>query len=212
MTAAHSDHLNLDAIVAFADGEMTLVAYQRAAAHVARCPQCDNEVNQQVVARSWLRAAGSPAMPNSLLDTLKSIPVAVPASRPVDGVTIDPVDRPGRSVRRCGARRHHRGWRFRFLGAGALVAGLAVGALVVGADQQDAEPAGPNGQQGANLSAVSSPFVVPVKLGTPVGPSASDRRAGSRVQDRLSDPSRSLTGRVTRLTANLLSRGHCLHE
>jgi anti-sigma factor RsiW len=165
MTAANSDHLNLDAIVAFADGEMTLVAYQRAAAHVARCPQCDNEVNQQVVARSWLRAAGSPAMPNSLLDTLKSIPVAVPAARPVDGVTIDPVT--GRVVRSDDAARSaHRGWRFRFLGAGALVAGLAVGALVVGADQQDAETGSPGGPQGANLSAVSSPFVVPVKLGT----------------------------------------------
>ncbi len=165
MTAAHSDHLNLDAIVAFADGEMTLVAYQRAAAHVARCPQCDNEVNQQVVARSWLRAAGSPAMPNSLLDTLKSIPVAVPATRPVDGVTIDPVT--GRVIRsEDAARGAHRGWRFRFLGAGALAAGLAVGALVVGADQQDAEQGGPNGQHGANQSAVSSPFVVPVKLGT----------------------------------------------
>src|SRR6478735_12525700 len=105
---------------------MPLVAYQRAAAHVARCPQCDNEVNQQVVARSWLRAAGSPAMPNSLLDTLKSIPVAVPAARPVDGVTVDPVT--GRVVRADdAARAAHRGWRFRFLGAGALVAGLAVG-------------------------------------------------------------------------------------
>ncbi len=104
-------------------------------------------------------------MPNSLLDTLKSIPVAVPAARPVDGVTVDPVT--GRVVRADdAARAAHRGWRFRFLGAGALVAGLAVGALVVGADQQDAEPGSLNGQQGANLSAVSSPFVVPVKLGT----------------------------------------------
>jgi len=167
MTAGHSDHLNLDAIVAFADGEMPMVAYQRAAAHVSRCQQCENEVNQQVVARSWLRSAGSPPMPTSLFDTLKSIPVAVPASRPVDGVTIDPST--GRVVRSDEAARsaHHRGWRFRFLGAGALVAGLAVGALVVGADQQDAEPGRPSGPQGANLSAVSSPFVVPVKLGTP---------------------------------------------
>jgi hypothetical protein len=39
MTTGPTDHLNLDAIVAFADGEMPMVAYQRAAAHVARCPQ-----------------------------------------------------------------------------------------------------------------------------------------------------------------------------
>jgi anti-sigma factor RsiW len=166
MTAEFSDHLNLDAIVAFADGEMPMVSYQRAAAHVSKCPQCDAEVNQQIVARSWLRAAGAPAMPTSLLDTLKSIPVAVPASRPVDGVVIDPAT--GQVMRSDHLARsaHHRPWRFRFLGAGALVSVLAVGALVVGAEQPDTEPAAPNGQ-GANLSAVSSPFVVPIRLGTP---------------------------------------------
>lgn len=166
MTSGLSDHLNLDAIVAFADGEMPLVAYQRAAAHVARCPQCECEVNQQVVARSWLRAAGSPAMPMSLLDSLKSIPVAVPAARPVDGVHIDPTS--GQVIRSDDSRgsTHHRGWRFRFLGAGALVAGLAVGALVVGADQAN-DPGSPNGQQGAKLSSVSSTVVFPAGFGSP---------------------------------------------
>jgi len=166
MNSGPTDHLNLDAIVAFADGEMTLVAYQRAAAHVARCPECECEVNQQVVARSWLRAAGSPAIPMSLLDSLKSIPVAVPASRPIDGVMIDPAS--GRVIRSDEHKgNHHRGWRFRFLGAGALVAGLAVGALVVGSDQQTNDPGRPNGQQGAQMSAVSSPVVLPAGLGTP---------------------------------------------
>lgn len=155
MTAGLSDHLNLDAIVAFADGEMPLVAYQRAAAHVARCPQCECEVNQQVVARSWLRSAGSPAIPMSLLDSLKSIPVALPASPPAGGATIDP------------NAAHHRGWRFRFLGAGALVAGLAVGALVVGSDQQVNDHGTPNSQQGAQLSGVSIPIVLPAGLDTP---------------------------------------------
>jgi len=167
MTSGLPDHLNLDAIVAFADGEMPLVAYQRAAAHVARCPECECEVNQQVVARSWLRAAGSPAIPMSLLDSLKSIPVAVPASKPVDGVLVDPSS--GRVIRaddHRGSAHHHRGWRFRFLGAGALVAGLAVGALVVGADQTN-DPGAPNGQQGAQMSEISSPVVLPAGLGTP---------------------------------------------
>lgn len=166
MTSAFSDHLSLDAIVAFADGEMPLVSYQRAAAHVARCPDCDHEVNQQVVARSWLRAAGSPAIPSSLLDSLKSIPVAVPASRPVDGVMMDPAS--GRIIRSDDHRgsTHHRGWRFRFLGAGALVAGLAVGALVVGAEQQSNDPA-PNNRQGAQMSEVSSPVVLPAGIDNP---------------------------------------------
>jgi hypothetical protein len=167
MTAGPSDHLNLDAIVAFADGEMPLVAYQRAAAHVARCPQCEAEVNQQVVARSWLRAAGAPAMPTSLLDSLKSIPVALPVSRPVDGVTVDPMS--GRVIRSDEHIRstHHRGWRFRFLGAGALVAGLAVGALVVGSEQPSVDPGAPNSQQGAQLTGVSSPMVMPAGIGAP---------------------------------------------
>jgi hypothetical protein len=59
------------------------------------------------------------------------------------------------------ARSAHRHRRFRFLGAGALVAGLAVGALVVGGDQQDRETPPPGGQL---VSGVTSPFVVPVKL------------------------------------------------
>ena len=164
MTADFTDHLNLDAIVAFADGEMTLGAFQRAAAHVSRCPQCECEVDQQVAARSWLRAAGAPAMPETLLDNLRSIPVAVPAARPVDGVSIDPVT--GRALRSDDVERaaHHRGWRFRFLGTGALVAGLAVGALAVAAEQPaaDAHPAKAHQETG-----VSASFVVPVTLGTP---------------------------------------------
>ncbi len=159
MTAGFADHLNLDAIVAFADGEMPLVAYQRAAAHVSRCPECECEVNQQLAARSWLRAAGAPSMPSSLLDSLKSIPVAVPAARPVDGAGIDP--RSGAIVRADEARpAAHRVRRLRFLGAGALVAGLAVGALVAGTEQgNDVRPV-----KDQLVSGVSTPFVVPVEL------------------------------------------------
>lgn len=165
MTSGISDHLNLDAIVAFADGEMPMVAYQRAAAHVSRCPECDAEVNQQIMARSWLRAADTPAMPTGLLDSLRSIPVAVPAARPVDGVMVDPMS--GRAVRSDESRTTHNRWRFRFLGAGALVAGLAVGALVIGADQPDADTAVPNGQQVAQHSGPVTPSIAPVMVSKP---------------------------------------------
>jgi anti-sigma factor RsiW len=162
MTAGFADHLNLDAVVAFADGEMPLVAYQRAAAHVARCPQCEYEVNQQVAARSWLRSAGTPSMPPSLLDSLRSIPVALPADRPVNDVTIDP--RTGRAVRPADdSRATHLARRFRFLGAGALVAGLAVGALVAGAEQADTDRPGKDHL----VSGVETQFVVPVELHRP---------------------------------------------
>ena len=97
MTASFDDHLNLDAIVAFADGEMSMVAFQRAAAHVARCPQCEHEVNQQIAARSWLRSAEAPAMPLSLLDSLRSIPVAMPAEPAADGTVRHPAS--GRLLR-----------------------------------------------------------------------------------------------------------------
>ena len=163
MTASFDDHLNLDAIVAFADGEMSVVAFQRAAAHVARCPQCNGEVDQQIAARSWLRSAEAPAMPLSLLDSLRSIPVAMPSEPSADGQNGFrasgrlPGDDHVRSA-------HPRNWRFRFLGAGALVAGLAVGALVIGADQPGKEPSAPGGQL---VSGVASPFVVPVKLDRP---------------------------------------------
>jgi anti-sigma factor RsiW len=162
MTASFDDHLNLDAIVAFADGEMSVVAFQRAGAHVARCPQCSSEVDQQIAARSWLRSAEAPAMPLSLLDSLRSIPVAMPSEPAADGRSDYPAS--GRLSGDEHVRSAHRNWRFRFLGAGALVAGLAVGALVIGADQPDKEPSSPGGQL---VSGVTSPFVVPVKLDTP---------------------------------------------
>jgi hypothetical protein len=162
MTAGFVDHLTLDAIVAYADGEMPLVAYQRAAAHVARCPQCEYEVNQQIAARTWLRSAGAPAMPPSLLDSLKSIPIAAPTTRVPDGTDIDPMS--GRVIPpEEQGRSNHRHW-FRFLGAGAVVAGLAVGAFAGTADQPDRQ-AGPSG--GHLVSGVTTPFVVPVKFGNP---------------------------------------------
>jgi anti-sigma factor RsiW len=166
MTSGISDHLNLDAIVAFADGEMPMVAYQRAAAHVSRCPECDAEVNQQIMARSWLRAADTPAMPTGLLESLRSIPVAVPVNRPVDGVVVDPSS--GRVVRTDDPNRTaHNRWRFRFLGAGALVAGLAVGALALGADQPEVDTAVPNGQQVAHHSGQATPSVAPAIVTQP---------------------------------------------
>jgi len=159
MTAGFEDHLNLDAIVAYADGEMTMGAFQRAAAHVSRCAQCESEVSQQVLARSWLRAAGTPSMPTSLLDTLKSIPVVVPAER-------SGADNPDPSIGRPGAddesrTGHHRNWRFRFLGAGAVVAGLAVGSLAVAAAQPGTTFGPSNGHL---VSGVPAPFVTPVNF------------------------------------------------
>ena len=131
MTGIFDDHLSLDAVVAFADGEMSLTAYQRAATHVMRCELCAAEVAEQTAASQYIRQAGLPTMPGSLFDALKSIPVALPQAGPVTGVIVDSTS--GQSIRVSGdIVGHTRGRRFR-LGAGALVAGIAVGAAVVAA-------------------------------------------------------------------------------
>lgn len=132
MTGFFEDHLNMDAIVAFVDGELSMTAYQRAAAHLVRCPVCAAEVAEQAGAREELRTAESPRMSGSLAQALCSIPLAMPAGRgPAEttapGVGLDPAT--GHAIRidhvgRPGGRK-----TLLRLGAGALVAGLAVGAL-----------------------------------------------------------------------------------
>jgi hypothetical protein len=147
VTAFFEDHLSLDAVVAFADGELSLVAYQRAAAHIARCESCAAEVSEQVTARQRLRSAACPVMPASLFDALRSIPIAVPPTPPVAGVQTDPIT--GRAVRSDRSEnRGQSGWGrgrgFR-LGASAIVAGLAVGAFAaVAVTEHERHPAVPS--------------------------------------------------------------------
>jgi anti-sigma factor RsiW len=121
------DHLGVDAIVAYVDGELSLTAYQRAAAHLQRCPMCAAEVADQSFARESLRTASAPHMPSSLLANLRSIPVALPMAHSASGVGRDPMT--GQAIRVHMARDVTRSRRFR-LGASAIVAGIAVGAFV----------------------------------------------------------------------------------
>ncbi len=149
MTGFFEDHLNLDTVVAYADGELSLTAYQRAAAHLMCCTRCAAEVDEQAVARTSLRSAPTPAMPSSLAAALCSIPVAAPVSR-TPGIGMD--GRTGHAIRvsHLGAY-HPRGRRLR-LGAGALVAGIAVGAFATAG-----APSEPPARSPAN-----NPAVVPV--------------------------------------------------
>jgi anti-sigma factor RsiW len=161
------DHLTLDAVVAYADGEMSMVSFQRAAAHVALCPQCDAEVRAQLTARSWLRSAQAPEMPTALLDTLRSIPVALPSNGP----DVHPPPQRVRGERLAGPLPAHqravqRSRRFRFLGAGALVAGLTVGALV-GSEPAGDRDAHPDSPQVAHVSPAGAPQVVTAGWGNP---------------------------------------------
>lgn len=67
-------HLALDALVAFVDGELGPSARDRAAAHIARCSGCAADAAAQRQARAEVRGAQAPAMSAQLLRALRSIP------------------------------------------------------------------------------------------------------------------------------------------
>lgn len=73
-----ASHLGLDAVVALADGELSLRALERASSHIAQCRDCAREVQEQELIRSQLRSAPCPSIPQSLLATLCTIPLAMP--------------------------------------------------------------------------------------------------------------------------------------
>lgn len=113
MTATHGwglpeQHLALDALVAFVDGELSPGARDRAAAHVARCPGCAADATAQRQARAEVRAAQAPAMSPQLLRTLRSIPGEADLPGQPDELALTPdgqlvtVERSARSVRPLG--------------------------------------------------------------------------------------------------------------
>lgn len=176
MSSFFDDHLSLDAVVAYADGEMSLNAYQRAAAHVMKCSICAADVAEQTATSEYLRQGRMPTMPGSLFDSLRSIPVAAPVAGPVPGIVLDAVSGLAGSPGDTPPQHHHRGRRFR-LGAGALVAGIAVGAVVAAsnADPASLNPAGPNRPETAAVSRPGS--LPPVAYPTVINVMARSTRA-----------------------------------
>ncbi|MGB9281731.1 MAG: zf-HC2 domain-containing protein [Pseudonocardiaceae bacterium] len=67
-------HLAVDAVVAFVDGELGPVARDRAAAHLMVCQSCAAEVAAQRQARNVVRSAQCPSVPADLLAALREIP------------------------------------------------------------------------------------------------------------------------------------------
>ena len=67
-------HLMPDVVVALVDGELSLGAQDRAAAHLARCPGCAAEVAAQRQAVVAIKRAGAPSMSAGFLASLRSIP------------------------------------------------------------------------------------------------------------------------------------------
>ncbi|MDQ3760350.1 MAG: zf-HC2 domain-containing protein [Actinomycetota bacterium] len=69
-----TQHLAVDAVVAFVDGELGPAARDRAASHLTGCPTCAAEVAAQRQARSVVRSAQCPPVPAGLLAALRDIP------------------------------------------------------------------------------------------------------------------------------------------
>jgi hypothetical protein len=97
-----TEHLATEAIAAYADGELRMNAYLRAAHHLSLCAQCAAEVETQRQARTALRDSCPVNMPASLLGLLSQIPHA-PVTPPDDVQPPSPgelADDPTRSRRR----------------------------------------------------------------------------------------------------------------
>ncbi|KWX23068.1 anti-sigma E factor RseA [Mycolicibacterium wolinskyi] len=77
-----TEHLSIEAIAAFVDGELRMSAHLRAAHHLSLCPECAAEVDAQSQARAALRDSCPIAIPNSLLGMLSQIPHHIPQPPP----------------------------------------------------------------------------------------------------------------------------------
>ena len=71
---APTEHLSIEAVVAYVDNELSPTATHRADTHLAACSYCVDEVANQARARSLLRAGDDMSAPPSLLGQLSQIP------------------------------------------------------------------------------------------------------------------------------------------
>lgn len=81
-------HLAVDAVVAFVDGELGAVARDRAAQHLSACQSCAAEVAGQRLARSVVRSAQCPQAPAALLAALRDIPHTADLPGTPDGLAV----------------------------------------------------------------------------------------------------------------------------
>jgi anti-sigma factor RsiW len=77
-----TEHLSIEAVAAFVDGELSMKAHLRAAHHMSLCQECAIEVEAQRRARSALRDSRPIAIPTELLGQLTQIPHHIPAEPP----------------------------------------------------------------------------------------------------------------------------------
>jgi len=68
-----TEHLSIEAIAAFVDGELRMNAHLRAAHHLSLCPECADAVDDQSRARAALRDSQPIRIPSNLLGLLSQI-------------------------------------------------------------------------------------------------------------------------------------------
>lgn len=127
-----SNHLGPDVIVAFVDDELAPGARRRALAHLSGCGECASEVVEQTQARIFLKASSVPSTPSSLLASLRNIPSQAELPAAPAGLAVGPHGELV-SMARTRAQRHRGPLERRSVrvGAGAVVSGIALGALVL---------------------------------------------------------------------------------
>ena len=138
------DHLTVEAVAAYVDGELADRPYDRATRHLSTCRECAAQVVAQGQARSALRSARCPSLPSSLMSALRAIPRDTELPGPPNGLAMGPNGelmaqlrpepmRPAEPTPPAGlTAAPPKGRRSRF-GAGAAISGLALGALAIGA-------------------------------------------------------------------------------
>ena len=97
-----TDHLSIEAIAAYVDGELPMKAHLRAGSHLSLCQQCAAEVEAQGQTRAALRESRPVTMPSTLMGLLSQIPQSTPeepSPRPDDDQPGDGMPR-GRRKRR----------------------------------------------------------------------------------------------------------------
>ena len=82
------DHLSVEAVAAYVDGELGPGPHERASRHLGQCPECAAQVSAQGQARKELRAAGGPCMPSTLLSSLRAIPQDTDLPGPPPGLAM----------------------------------------------------------------------------------------------------------------------------
>lgn len=77
-----TDHLSIEAVAAYVDGELPMKAHLRAGSHLSQCRQCAAEVEAQGQARAALRESRPVSIPHTLMGLLSQIPESAPEEPP----------------------------------------------------------------------------------------------------------------------------------